>query len=155
MRLFACLNAMVIGACLAACDGAASESPPVVMTASDVVGEWVVEPGSYENAAYNMVVREARDQGLSPTESQIKKVTKEVAEILRKDPSAYVFKDDGTFTARNSRATETGTWVLAEDIVTMTSTDGTRVRRLTVTPGVLTNHASTTGGRVVRMIRNE
>jgi hypothetical protein len=134
---------------LAACEEAAPppQPAPVAATAADVAGRWQIEPSAYRDAAYNMLLNE----GLSKAEIESRLDT--VAGLLGRNPPEYTINADGTFTAKSSTTTVTGSWTVEGDVLTLSDAAGERTRRFRVDRGLLTSIAEQEGARAVTMIR--
>jgi hypothetical protein len=98
---------VLLAVCVAMLPGCSKPGDP-----SDIVGSWVIDAKSIDNAAYNAVRKAANRSKRELTTADIDPMVRELAAKLRVAPTMYTFASDGTFQASNGDDTLTvnGTW---------------------------------------------
>lgn len=120
---------------------------------TEIVGDWVVDPTSMDNAAFNIVRSGSERAGKRLSDAEIDPVAKELAEKLRGSPAAYTFAKDGTFTAVAGENTADGTWTYSKDVLTLESPSKNKPMRFLMESGQLTSIGESPRHRNVRLLR--
>jgi len=122
---------------------------------ADVVGTWVVEPESVDNAAFNMVRVVSDRAGRNLSDAEIEPVAKELAEKMRKTPAEYNLNADGTFEAVSGEGSADGTWMYSKKTLKLESPSRDKPARFLVGSGGLLSLSDSPRHRNVRLVRKE
>lgn len=122
---------------------------------ADVVGTWVIEPESVDNAAFNMVRAASEHAGKNLADAEIEPVARELAEKLRTKPAEYTVKEDGTFYAVSEGSAADGKWTYTKSILMLDSASARKPPRFRVESGGLTSLSESPRNRHVRMVRKD
>ncbi len=120
---------------------------------TEVIGEWVVDPGSLDNAAFNIVRGASERAGRNVPDAEIEPAAKELGEKLRSSPAEYMFAEDGTFRAVAGGGTANGTWTYTRNVLTLVSPTKEKPMRFRWKSGELTSVGDSPRHRNVRLVR--
>ena len=132
---------------------AVAPAPAFTPTAADVVGTWVVESASLEDAAYNAALNQAETMGIQPSDGKMQAQVRQNLAALKTDPAELVFKEGGVAEARRKGQSGVGTRKLEGDTLTLDIPSLGKPRRFRVTAGNLINLPSIENGREVLLKR--
>lgn len=125
---------------------------------ADVVGKWVLDKDSIDDAAYNAVRAAAERSRQMPTEDQIEFIAKQFAEKLRAAPVEVEINADGTLAAGDDDVTQRveGTWVYKSSGQLLVDSPGARDTRRFQFQGVaLVAYPKIAGLKIIRYVRQE
>jgi hypothetical protein len=142
--------AVLIAVCVAMLPGCSKPGDP-----ADIVGSWVIDAKSIDNAAYNAARKAANRSKRELTAADIDPMVRDLAAKLRAAPTIYTFASDGTFEAGNGddTLTVTGTWTYAGSVLTAESDASDKPLRFQFEPGSLVNIKSDASLRTITLVR--
>lgn len=125
---------------------------------ADVVGKWVLDKDSIDDAAYNAVRAVAERSSKRPSEDEIEAIAKQFAEKLRAAPVEVEINPDGTLAAGDDDVTQhvEGTWVYKASGQLLVESPGARdTRKFQFQGGALVAYPKIAGLKIIRYVRQE
>lgn len=125
---------------------------------AEVVGKWVLDRDSIDDAAYNAVRAAAERSSQRPREDQIEAIAKQFAEKLRAAPVEVEINADGTLAAGDDDVTQRveGTWVYKASGQLLVDSPGARdTRKFQFQGGALVAYPKIAGLKVIRYVRKK
>ncbi|MBL8875800.1 MAG: hypothetical protein JNM86_08405 [Phycisphaerae bacterium] len=125
---------------------------------AEVVGKWVLDKDSIDDAAYNAVRAAAERSQRRPPEDQIESIAKQFAEKLRTAPVEVEINADGTLAAGDDDVTQRveGTWVYKASGELLVESPGARdARKFQFQGGALVVYPKIAGLKVIRYVRKK
>ncbi len=134
-----------------ACEQAPQDTGP--LTAETLPGNWVIDPASEPNAAFNIALSMSERDGEFADDASLSMRAQEIIPHLRRQYPSYGFVADGTWIASTESMLVEGTWTIEGDVVKMKSSNETYNRDLKIVGQTLVSHPKHARGRIVRLIR--
>ena len=134
-----------------ACEQAPVDTGPI--TAETLLGNWIIDPVSEPNAAFNMALNEAERKGEFVDDEYLSMRAQEMIPVLRRQYPSYAFVSDGTWIASTESTLVEGTWTIEGDVVKMMSTNEGYNRELKIVGQTLVSHPKNPRGKTIQLIR--